>query len=164
MKAHLAYLRYVLRHKWFVFKACLRLGVPPHQAVLHDWTKFLPSEWFPYAAYFYGKAPADDEVRQAYRLGFYLKSKDEIDTEFDRAWLFHQHRSPHHWQYWMLREDDGGVKALRMPDRYMREMVADWIGAGQALGKPDTRAWYEANKQNIFLHPVTLMQVEELLP
>jgi hypothetical protein len=53
--------------------------------------------------------------------------------------------------------------ALEMPERYVREMVADWAGAGRALGKPDTRGWYEANKQNIILHPATRARVETLL-
>lgn len=28
MKTHLRYLWYVLRHKWFVFVECVRLGIP----------------------------------------------------------------------------------------------------------------------------------------
>jgi hypothetical protein len=31
-----------------------------------------------------------------------------------------------------------------MPERYRREMLADWVGAGAAQGTPDTRAWYLA--------------------
>jgi hypothetical protein len=50
-----------------------------------------------------------------------------------------------------------------MPNKYAREMVADWIGAGMALGSPDTLAWYEKNKNKIRLHPITRMYVENLL-
>jgi len=51
---HLAYLRYVLRHKWFVLLACWRAGLY-WRGIVHDWHKFLPSEWFPYVEHFHGK-------------------------------------------------------------------------------------------------------------
>jgi hypothetical protein len=50
-----------------------------------------------------------------------------------------------------------------MAETDVREMVADWMGAGRALGKPDTRAWYEANKDKMILHPATRRRVEMLL-
>jgi len=56
MQPHLRYLAYVLRHKWHVFIACRGLHVPLWQAIIHDWTKFLPCEWFPYVQRFYGAA------------------------------------------------------------------------------------------------------------
>jgi hypothetical protein len=45
MQPHLRYLAYVLRHKWHVLIACRGLHVPLWQAIIHDWTKFLPCEW-----------------------------------------------------------------------------------------------------------------------
>jgi hypothetical protein len=50
-----------------------------------------------------------------------------------------------------------------MAETDVREMVADWMGAGRALGKPDTRGWYEANKDKQQLHPETRALVERLL-
>lgn len=140
------YLAYVLRHKWHVFVACLGLRVPLHQAIIHDWQKFTPTEWGPYVRTFY--APDGS--------GHYAPS-----PAFDRAWLHHQHYGPHHWQYWILRHDDGNVDALEMPERFAREMVADWIGAGKALGKPDMEAWYLANKHKIVLHDSTRFFVHQ---
>ena len=52
MRAHWAYFQYVMRHKWHVFVGCLRLGVPLHQAIIHDWVKFLPIEWDAYVRQF----------------------------------------------------------------------------------------------------------------
>lgn len=148
MKAHLKYLSYVLRHKWFVFLACLDLRVPLHQAIIHDWQKFMPIEWGAYVHTFY----APDGTKQY-----------QPTPAFDRAWLHHIHYGPHHHQYWVLRQDDGQVKALQMLDRFAREMVADWRGAGRALGKPDTVAWYLANCEKMVLHPETRRRVESLL-
>lgn len=60
MKRHFAYLKYVLRHKYFVFREGLKLGVPILSLILHDWDKFLPDEWFPYARTFYAPDGAPD--------------------------------------------------------------------------------------------------------
>lgn len=150
MKAHLKYLSYVLRHKWFVFLAGLDLKVPLWQLLVHDYTKFLPREWGPYVRYFHGVWPREDNDAQERH-------------DFDRAWNHHQKRNPHHWQYWLLTMDVGTTHPLSMPDRYLREMVADWRGAGRALGKPDTVGWYLANYEKMILHPDTRRQVENLL-
>jgi hypothetical protein len=53
--------------------------------------------------------------------------------------------------------------ALEMPDLWRREMLADWMGAGRALGNPDTLGWYEANRNQIFIHPATRAWVDEML-
>jgi len=39
-------------------------------------------------------------------------------------------------------------------------MLADWRGSGRTFGKPDTRAWYEANRDKMLLHPETRLWVE----
>lgn len=52
---------------------------------------------------------------------------------------------------------------LDIPMRYRKELLADWRGAGRATGKPDTPAWYKANRYNIFLHPNTRAWIEEQL-
>jgi hypothetical protein len=145
---HLAYGRYLLRHKWFVLLACRRTGAGLWRGLVHDLSKFLPSEWFAYAATFYA---ADGTSRYA------------PDEQFDAAWLHHQRRNRHHWQYWVLLQDGGREKPLPMPERFVREMVADWMGAGLAQSKKDTRAWYLANRQNMRLHPLTEARAEQIL-
>jgi len=159
MRAHLAYLRYVLRHKWFVFVECIKLGIP-WRGLVHDWHKFLPGEWFPYVRFFYHPDGTPKQRRD--ETGYY-KPTDTGDAAFDYAWLLHQKRGKHHWQWWVLPEDEGGIKVLPMPDKYRREMLADWRGAGRAQGKPDTRRWYEANKDKMQLHPETRAWIEEQL-
>lgn len=149
MRAHLAYLKYVLRHKWFVFLACRQMGVPLWRAIVHDWTKFLPCEWAPYVRTFYRPDGSKQYVESA---------------EFAEAWNHHQKSNKHHWQYWLLTWDRGNTQPLEMPITYVREMVADWMGAGRAItGKLDTPAWYEKNKENIKLTLSTRDLVECLL-
>lgn len=156
---HLQYLNYVLRHKWFVFVQCCHYGII-WRGVTHDLSKLLPSEWFPYAEHFYGKPQPGAEVTLEGKETFHIPGSDD---RFDQAWLFHQHRNPHHWQYWILQNDEDGRKTLPMPIACVREMVADWRGAGMAQGHDDIMSWWTKNKDKMLLHPETQKQVEDLI-
>ena len=148
MIKHAQYASYVIRHKAHVFLAACRLGVLV-RGLLHDWSKLPPDEWIPYADFFCGLFDPDYVVARQRRL--------------DAAWLRHQHRQDHHWQHWVLRNDDGTTVTLEMSDGARREMLADWIGAGRALGKPDTAAWYAANRDRMVLGPETRRWIEHEL-
>jgi hypothetical protein len=65
----------------------------------------------------------------------------------------------------MVEEDEEGcVRALRMPRKYALEMVFDWMGAGRAItGKWEAKEWYFKNRDNIILHPETRRTVEGIL-
>lgn len=147
-----SYMKYLLRHKYAVYKACRILGVGIYQSLAHDWTKFKYSEYWPYAKYFYGVLKNSPLVQEV------------LKGDFDYAWNYHQKHNRHHWQYWVLIKDDGTLKPLKIPDHYVREMVADWIGAGQCLN-PDSnvKVWYEANKNKLLLHPDTRSEIESLI-
>jgi hypothetical protein len=151
MNKYLKYLSYILRHKWFVFVEACKLGIPI-RGVLHDLSKFRPCEFLPYVEHFYG----DKNPRNA--DGSY--NPLDIEDSFDRAWLSHQHRNSHHWQYWILRRDGGAIKVLDMPMRYRKEMLADWRGAGRAQGNSDTVGWYLNNAHKMELHPNTRQWIE----
>lgn len=158
MIKHFRYARYLFRHKWFVLVECWKRGLY-WRGIMHDMSKFLPSEWFPYCNFFYGKkkqAPIRDKT------GYY-KPTDTGDKAFDFAWLLHQKRNRHHWQWWTLPEDDGGTKILEMEYPYNVEMICDWLGAGKALGTPSVNAWYNKNKNKMKLHPSTRMFIENQL-
>ena len=82
---------------------------------MHDQSKYSLAEYGPYDSYFYGERT------------------DTVEEAFDYAWLSHLHRNPHHWQYWVLKEDDApatdsmmSIKCLEIPDVYILEMIADW--------------------------------------
>jgi len=47
------YAWYIIRHKWFVFLECGKRGLV-WRGITHDLSKLRPSEWAPYADYFYG--------------------------------------------------------------------------------------------------------------
>lgn len=150
MNKHLKYLKYVLKHKWYVFRECLKYGLI-WQGVIHDWQKFTPVEWNAYAWTFYGPWNYNDRP-------------DWLKESFDVAWLHHQHYGPHHWQYWVLREDSGNIKLIRIPEKYLKEMISDWRGAGRAItGEDNTKGWYIDNMDKIKLHPESKAWVEKEL-
>lgn len=140
-----AYLKYLLKHKWFVYKFGRQRGVGLWQLLIHDWTKFLPVELFAYQRYFH-------------------VDKQSNKQQFLVAWNHHQKHNPHHWEYWVLLKGGGGLTALEMPKKYVLEMLADWDSAGYCLkGRVETLEWYEDNKDKIIFNPETRKLVEGLL-
>jgi hypothetical protein len=155
MKKHFRYLSYILRHKWFVFIECCKLGIP-WLGFVHDLSKFTPTEWLPYVEHFYGDKPSPRNKTGAY-------NPLSVGGSFDYAWLSHQHHNKHHWQYWILKGDEDAQRVLPMPDKYRKEMLADWRGAGKALGKPATASWYYLNRTSMVLHPETREWIEGIM-
>lgn len=164
------YFWYIVRHKWFVFVECWKYGII-WRGIWHDWHKLLPGEWIPYANWFnhsYGirYSWSDDVPRPSHVPAEYfynLPKHHRLEYKFDIAWLSHQKKAKHHWQWWILRNDDGSERAIEMPLVYAKEMLADWHGAGRAIvGKSsDTKQWYLDNaKDTITLHPNTREFVE----
>lgn len=145
---HWKYLCAVLRHKRFVYEEGRKLGLGRWQLLIHDWTKFTPRMWSQYAISFYGPKERSEKTKR----------------DFDAAWLWHQRVERHHWQWYVLLEDSGKVHCLKMPHKYMLEMVADWRGANRAYGDQPLDVWYTKSKPNRKLHPQTLAEVEWYIP
>jgi|SRR6056300_15336 len=113
----LKYISLTIKHKFFVFQAGIKTKAPLWRLVIHDWTKFTLAEAPHYGRQFFGD--------QSDPLGF------------SYAWLHHQRNNPHHWEYWIPitghnRGGFGDLEPLPMPEWAVREMVADWMGAGRA--------------------------------
>lgn len=159
MIKHFKYLSYVVRHKWYVLQECHSRGILL-QGLIHDWSKFLPDEWFPYAEHFHGKKPPK-EIKSK---NGYLKPASTGDKAFDEAWLRHIHRNPHHWQHYILAATLGSIKVFEMPLHYRKEMLADWVGANKAQGGTgDIRKWYIEHKGKLMLGEETKKWIEERL-
>jgi hypothetical protein len=159
MKAHYNYLKYVLRHKWFVFWACLQTKAGIWLGIIHDLSKFSRAEWVPYVHQFFNYDGSKRDVRD--KTGAYDPAKQSMS--FQMAWMNHQ-RNKHHWQSFVSIGDGGTLTPMKMPIKYIREMVADWIGAGRAQNSKTTpQQWYEANKDKMVLHPESRQEIENIL-
>jgi len=147
---YIDYTKRLLEHKYYVYKAGKIVGnIPTLRLIFHDWTKFLPVEFFPYAVY-----PFGDREKQT----------GKVQYDFDKAWGHHQKNNPHHWQYWILINDEDGTYCLDMPKTYIYEMVADWMGASKAYtGSWDMTDWLKKNIYKIQLSPNTRLQLNDIL-
>jgi len=151
------YLNYVFKHRWFVFLECCKMRLY-WRGIVHDLSKFLPDEFFPYADYFFGQHAGQGSVRD--ETGYHSIDYDQV-SEFHFAWFLHQKRNKHHWQWWVLVRDaddfhKGETMIFDMPPRYRKEMLCDWRGASKAQGfKSNTKTWYLKNGRKLKLHPNT---------
>ena len=169
------YLRHftsVCQHKYFVFLAGRKLGVPFLRLIFHDWTKFTPAEFGRYARYSelrrYKKelnewSAAPPHVSGLTRPSFPF-DVEQVERDFALAWLNHENRNPHHWGYWIPRSGAQAGRPLPMPETYVREMVADWHGASRAYeGHWDIGKWVGQNVPGYQLHPHTAALVRKIM-
>lgn len=150
----LKYAWLTLKHKYFVFRAGLKIKVPLWRLITHDLSKFRLSELPHYGRQFFG-------------------SKDDPEG-FIRCWIRHQNRNDHHWEWWIPRTGHNRCDPpfpdgcpVRMSDAAVREMVADWMGASRAYeGKwPDSHHWVWLDKHfgKMDLHPETRVTIMDLV-
>ena len=152
-------LKFMARHKWHVFWACVMLDVPLWNALIHDWTKFMPAEWFAHVHAFFEMDGTPKTVRRS--DGSYNVVR--VNSELTRAWLNHQ-CNKHHWQAWVAIGAGGDLVPVPIPDEYIREMVADFIGAGKANHSAmGARLWYARNAHTLLLEAETRKKLEHYL-
>ena len=84
---------------------------------------------------------------------------------YSAAWLHHKGRNKHHLEYWIDYAPDGdhAMAGMRMPEKYVAEMVCDRIAASKNY--TDAAAWeyYDHSKDHYILHPETRKQLETCL-
>ena len=117
----------------------------------HDESKFSTEEYDAYDKYFYGG-------NKSYK----------VVQDFNYAWLHHIHQNPHHWQYWVLLEDDpeSGIpyKALEIPLPYIFEMIADWWSFSWKSGNLfEIFNWYADHRSKQTINPKSREIVEYIL-
>ncbi|MFK0522316.1 DUF5662 family protein [Paenibacillus illinoisensis] len=142
LKAHCNYFLYILNHKLNVLIECWKEGLYI-QGIIHDWSKFLPAEFFPYAKKFYSGIP--------------LTLEDELKWQY--AWLHHQHKNKHHWEYWVINPNT--KEALPMPKKYVIEMVCDWRSFSRKWGKRVKDTTLNLT-DSIVVHPETKRELDLL--
>lgn len=115
----------------------------------HDQSKNEPDEYEAYDAYFYGN-------NRSYA----------VVQNYQRAWLLHLHRNPHHWQHWVLINDDPkeGESILEMPYDYIIEMICDWWAFSWKSGNlKEIFAWYDEHSKYMKLGERTRETVKKIL-
>lgn len=171
----LLFLRYswaVILHKICIFIAGFHLNrtlrstsyrVSFQRLLLHDLSKFSPSEFWPYAEYFYGK-----------------KTK-ACEEAFHHAWLHHVEHNDHHSEHFIedypsiakrLRdhEEVNDLVMTEMPEDAILEMVTDNLAATRSYEGfwPETKTkdgwkWMSNSFDKFRLHPNTKIKFAAIL-
>ena len=142
-------------HKMLVMQGCFRCGLY-WQGLTHDLSKLSPVEFWAGAKYWQGTCSPNNAQRKA--------------EGYSAAWLHHKGRNKHHLEYWIdyAPNGDHAMAGMRMPNRYVAEMVCDRIAASKnykGASYTDAAAWeyYEHSRDHYILHPETRKQLETCL-
>ena len=141
-------------HKYLVMQGCFKVGLYK-QGLLHDLSKYSPSEFIMGAKYYQGNRSPNNAERE--------------DIGYSSAWLHHKGRNKHHFDYWLdYSEEEGGLMPVPMPDRYIVEMFMDRIAAskvynGSKYTDRSALEYYKSGKGIKLLHKTTKKKLEFLL-
>lgn len=143
-------------HKYLVMINCFRVGLYK-QGILHDLSKYSPSEFIVGARYFQGDRSPNNAERE--------------QEGYSSAWLHHKGRNKHHYEYWIdysTKNIPGGMAPAPMPVNYVVEMLMDRIAAcmvykGDEYTDAAPLAYYQSGKDPAPIHEETRRLLEKLL-
>ena len=125
------------------------------------------SDWSKSILFEHDKSKDNADEYRAYDVYFYGGNRSyAVVQNFRRAWLMHIHRNPHHWQHWVLINDDPneGEIVMDMPYNYIVEMICDWWAFSWGKGDlTEIFKWYDEHKDYMKLSDHTRYTVESIL-
>ena len=142
----------ITRHKNLVMAGCFKVGLY-RQGLLHDLSKYSPTEFLVGCKYYQGNMSPNNAERK--------------DKGYSLAWLHHKGRNKHHLEYWIdygVSNENGkehrGMVGMKMPVRYVCEMFIDRISASKNYQKEqytDHSAldYFLKGKDHYLIHPDT---------
>lgn len=150
----LKHFKTITHHRHEVIKNCFKVGIG-FQGLFHDLSKYSYTEFRIGAKYYMGiKSPNDKE-----RALFGHSS----------AWMHHKGRNKHHFEYWNdYNPETHEIDPVKMPLRYMKEMLCDRIAASKTyLGKDYYDAqpleYFNRSRAKKYMHPDNSKMLHEWL-
>ena len=148
--------RTITYHKILVMKGCFAVGLY-RQGLTHDLSKYSPTEFGVGARYFQGNRSPNNAERE--------------EKGYSSAWLHHKGRNRHHYEYWIdysTRDLPGGIAPVRMPEKYVAEMLMDRIAAsrvyrGDKYTDRDPLDYFNSAKEMPIMHEETRKLLVRLL-
>lgn len=111
----------ITEHKKEVLKGCIKAGIPL-QGLMHDLSKYMPSEFIVGAIYYQGNRSPNEGEREAYG--------------YSKAWMHHKGRNRHHFEYWTDYDTVTRIMSpVKMPYKYVAEMFCDRLAASKIYMK-----------------------------
>ncbi len=152
----LGHLKTVTRHRALVRKHCFMAGIP-FRGLVHDLSKFSPTEFIPGALYYEeGKRSPNEHEREV--------------KGYSAAWVHHKGRNPHHWEYWYdVNPVSHRYEPVPMPADALKESFCDRVAASKIYkGKDYTDAsaleYFESKRRmESRMHPCTACILEKWL-
>ena len=139
----------ITHHKNMVRAGCFKVGLY-RQGIMHDWSKYTPTEFLVGCKYYQGNMSPNNAER--------------ADKGYSTAWLHHKGRNKHHLEYWIdysaSDKGHGGMTGMKMPLKYVVEMFIDRISASKNYQKENYTArsaltYYEKGKGHYMMHKDT---------
>ena len=148
------HLRTIRQHRRMVMIHCFKAGIPI-MGLLHDLSKYSPTEFIPGVLYYQGNRSPNERER-------------EVEGA-SRAWMHHKGRNRHHFEYWTdYSPITKRMSPVKMPLRYVVEMFCDRVGAcktykGKAYTSSDPYDYFMRGNAKNVMHPETAALLEKLL-
>ena len=146
--------RTITRHRHRVIAHCAKAGIL-RQGLLHDLSKYTPTEFIPGVKYYQGSRSPNEAEREA--VGYSL------------AWMHHKGRNRHHFEYWIDVDPVEKIyKPVKMPLRFLVEMFCDRVAAskiyrGEKYKDSDPLDYFNNRRNGRSIHPETSDMLEKLL-
>lgn len=144
----------ITKHRNQVIIHCAKCGIF-WQGLLHDLSKYTPTEFFQGAKHFIGNRSPNEGERAT--------------KGFSSAWMHHQGRNKHHFEYWKdYNLATRRLSPVKMPYRYVIEMFCDRVAAskiyqGAQYSDSHPLAYFMRSKATREIHPETSNELEFLL-
>ena len=146
IKNAIKHFKLITYHKWLVFKLCCKIG-EPWRGLVHDMSKYSPTEFFESAKYYTGKNSPIAEAKKA--------------KGYSKAWLHHKGRNKHHAEYWV--DETAPEKTPIIPYKYVAEMICDKLAAGMAYEGKNWRKEHQLEYWKIDRKKVKMNEKIDLL-
>ncbi len=144
----------ITKHRFLVMQGCFRVGLI-WQGLVHDLSKYAPTEFWAGARYYQGVRSPNAAEREA--IGY------------SKAWMHHKGRNKHHYEYWSdMSPLTRRYEPVEMPRRYLVEMVMDRRAAcmtyqGKDYHPSSALEYFEASRERTLMHPQTQRQLAYIL-
>ncbi len=133
---------------------CFKAGIPL-RGLLHDLSKFSPTEFSSGIKHFQGTRSPNETQRELFG--------------YSSAWLHHKGRNRHHFEYWHdINPKTKKYEPVKMPVKFVKEMFCDRVAASKIYqGKNYTDAhpyeYFSRGNARSYMHPETAELLEKCL-
>ena len=116
MKKLLCHLKVIYTHRKYVRRMCWKMGLF-WQGLVHDLSKYSITELKIAKYYGAGKSP-------------HQWCRETIG--YSPSWIHHYHKNKHHWEFWLDDDENAKIIPIKVPYKYIIEMLCDMAGASRA--------------------------------